>query len=77
MTNNDNQIYLISSSFVLKTFGLLVYSRLIDPPTAQGHLKAFYKACTLHKHKIYKHNPKVSLFGIALIKNGNKVRRYH
>ena len=27
-----------------------------------------YKTCTCYKHKTYKHNPKVSPFGIALIK---------
>ena len=41
--------------------------------------QGFYKTCTLHKQKTYEHNPKVSPFGIALIKYGNKVRRcwYH
>ena len=27
-----------------------------------------YKTCTLYKRKTYKHNPKVSPFGIALVK---------
>ena len=53
--------------------------RLIAPSTAPGHLRAFhkfksrtswvqYKTCTLHKRKPYKHNPKGSPFGIALVK---------
>ena len=47
--------------------------------TTQGHLRAFTKHAHVHKHKTWKHNPKVSPFGIALVKNGNKVRRcwYH
>ena len=39
-----------------------------------------YKTCTVYKRKTYKHNPKVSPFGIALVnKMANKVRRcwYH
>ena len=54
---------------------LFIYWRLIAQSTAQAHLGAFYKikyyinwtqykTCTCYKHKTYKHNPKVSLFGI-------------
>ena len=62
---------------------LLIYWRFIAQSTAQGQLSAFhkfksstswiqYKTCTLHKRKTCKHNPKVSPFGIALVKNGKK-----
>ena len=45
----------------------------IAPSTAQGHLRDIYqiKSYTtfiLCKRKTYKHNPKVSPFGIAFIK---------
>ena len=57
-------------SFLLKAY---------SPANHTGSPRGFYQTCTLHKHKAYKQNPKVSPFGIALIKNGNKVRRcwYH
>ena len=29
--------------------------------------RGFYRTCTLHKHKTYKHNPTVSPLGIAVI----------
>ena len=49
-----------------------------QPPTAQGHLRAFTKhACYLisYKHKTYKRKSERQSFGIALIKNSYKVRR--
>ena len=52
----------------------------LQPRQPYRVISGLYKTCTLHQHKTYEHNPKVSPFGIiALIKNGNKVRRcwYH
>ena len=34
------------------------------------HLTYIYKTCTFYKRKTHKHNPKVSPFGIALVKTG-------
>ena len=70
---------------------VFIYWRLLAQSTTQGHLSAFhqiksdtswiqYKTCTLYKRKTYKHNPKVSPFGIAVVKKmASKVRRcwYH
>ena len=36
-----------------------------SPANRTGSPQGFYKTCTLHKHKSYKHNPKVSPFSIA------------
>ena len=41
-----------------------------SPANHTGSPQGFYKTCTLHRHKTYTHNPKVSPFGIALIKDG-------
>ena len=64
---------------------LFIYSRLIYSPQSTGKawVRAFHKfnyrtswipckTCTLHKRKTYKHNPKVSPFGIALVKKKGK-----
>ena len=73
-THNCFQVWLV----------IIIYCWLIAQSTAQSHLGAFhkfkfckqveyklqYKTCTLHKRKTYKHNPKGSPFGIALVKNG-------
>ena len=57
----------------------IIYIIIYSPANRTVSPQDFYKTCTLHKHKTYKHNPKLSPFGIALIKSGNKVRRcwYH
>ena len=53
------------------TSGLFIGSNLTQV-TYNQHLDYLeymqYKKGTLHKHKIYQHNPKVSPFGIALVK---------
>ena len=65
-------------------FILLIYCWLIAQSTAQSpqgfsqvqisHTSWIqYKTCTLHKRKTYKHNPKGSPFGIALVKNDKKL----
>ena len=55
-----------------------VYSPVNRTGSPQGfsqvqisHKLIQYKTCTLHERKTYKHNPKVSRFAIALVKNGN------
>ena len=69
-----------ASSTETQPFYLFIYWRLIAQSTAQGfsQVQISHKLTnsntilniTLHKHKTCKHNPKVSLFGIALAKNG-------
>ena len=69
---NKDQTGFTANRFIGLLFieGLYCYSTANHTGSPQG----LYKTCTLHKHKTYKHNPKVSPFGIALIKKGNKVR---
>ena len=61
-----------------------IYLFIEAQSTAQGHhLRTFhnfksrtswihYNTCTWHQRKTYKHNPKVSPFGIALVKTEKK-----
>ena len=53
----------------LTWFVCLFIEGLYSPANLTGSPQGFYKTSTLHKQ--YKHNPKVSPFSIALIKNGN------
>ena len=81
-TDSERSIVWLNAS---KNVLLFIYWRLIAQSTGQGHLRAFhsiksytnwiwYKTCTFCKHNTDKHNPKVSPFGIALMKMANKVR---
>ena len=65
--------YIVCTASMMQiTFVLL---KAYSPTNRTGSPQSFYKTCTLHKHKTYKHNLKVSPFSIALIKNCNKDRR--
>ena len=60
---------IVCLSIDLKAY-ITSYSPANRTGSPQVLVLVIYKTCTLHKHKPYKHNPKVSPFGIALINNG-------
>ena len=78
-TETDKARQTHSTSILFKTWlaGNLknVYWRLISysPANRTRSPQGFHKTCTLHKQKTYKYNPKVSPFGIALIKMAIKL----
>ena len=54
---------------------MFVYWRLIySLAHHKGSPQGFYKTCTWHERQTYKHNPKVSPFGIALVKKKKAIK---
>ena len=49
---------------------LVCLLKVYSPANRTGSPQGYYKTCTLHKHKTYKHNPKVCPFGSALTVSG-------
>ena len=45
---------------------MFIDMKAYSPANRTGSPQGFYKTCTLHKHKTYKQNPKVSPLNIAM-----------